>query len=48
MNGSVFLDTNVLVYANDAGEPAKQHAARTLLKDVLHADIGAVPPHDRS
>jgi len=42
MNGSVFLDTNVLVYANDAGEPAKQHTARTLLKDALHAENGVI------
>ena len=42
MNGSVFLDTNVLVYANDAGEPAKQHTARTLLKDVLYAENGVI------
>ncbi|MFP4409382.1 MAG: PIN domain-containing protein [Spirochaetaceae bacterium] len=42
MNGSVFIDTNVLVYANDAGEPAKQHTARTLLKEVLHAENGVI------
>ena len=42
MNGSVFLDTNVLVYANDAAEPGKQHAARTLLKEVLRAENGVI------
>ena len=42
MNGSVFLDTNVLVYANDATEPGKQHAARTLLKKVLGDENGVI------
>ncbi|NBC29298.1 MAG: PIN domain-containing protein [Spirochaetes bacterium] len=41
-NGSVFLDTNVLVYANDAAEPEKQRTARRLLKDVLHAENGVI------
>ena len=42
MNGNVFLDTNVLVYANDATEPGKQQAARTLLKEVLRAENGVI------
>lgn len=42
MNDSVFLDTNVLVYANDTAEPTKQHAARTLLKQVLGAENGVI------
>ncbi|MEX2445152.1 MAG: PIN domain-containing protein [Alkalispirochaeta sp.] len=42
MNGSVFFDTNVLVYANDAATPEKQHVARTLLKDVLRAENGVI------
>jgi predicted nucleic acid-binding protein len=32
MTGPDFLDTNVLVYAYDAGEPEKQRVARSLLK----------------
>ena len=42
MNGSVFLDTNILVYANDAAEPGKQQRARTLVKEVLHAETGVI------
>lgn len=42
MNGSAFLDTNVLVYANDTAQPGKQHIARTLLKDVLHTENGVI------
>jgi predicted nucleic acid-binding protein len=42
MNGNVFLDTNVLVYANDTAEPGKQQAARTLLKEVLQAENGVI------
>lgn len=42
MNGSVFLDTNVLVYANDSAEPERQHTARTLVKDVLRSENGVI------
>jgi predicted nucleic acid-binding protein len=42
MNGNVFLDTNVLVYANDAAEPEKQGTARKLIRDVLHAETGVI------
>lgn len=42
MSGNVFLDTNVLVYANDAAEPDKQQIARKLLTDVLHAENGVI------
>jgi len=45
MNGNVFLDTNVLVYANDTAEPGKQQAARTLLKEVLQAENGVISVH---
>ena len=31
----VFIDTSVLVYAHDAGEPAKRDAARALVLDHL-------------
>ena len=43
MNGSAFLDTNVLVYANDTAQPGKQQTARTLLKDLLRSDSGVIP-----
>ena len=42
MNGSAFLDTNVLVYANDTAQPGKQQTARTLLKDLLRSDSGVI------
>ncbi len=42
MNGSAFLDTNVLVYANDAGDPDKQRTARTVLKDILRNDKAVI------
>jgi len=34
MSAEVFLDTNVLVYAYDQSEPAKQARARQLIKSV--------------
>jgi predicted nucleic acid-binding protein len=42
MSGNVFLDTNVLVYANDAAEPKKQGTARALIKDVLYTGTGVI------
>jgi predicted nucleic acid-binding protein len=35
MTGPYFVDTNVLVYADDARDPAKQATARGLLRDLL-------------
>lgn len=35
MTGPYFVDTNVLVYADDARDPAKQAAARDLLRNLL-------------
>jgi predicted nucleic acid-binding protein len=34
MNGSVFVDTNVFVYARDAGEPAKQPIAAEWVRNL--------------
>lgn len=34
MNATVFVDTNVLVYARDASEPRKQAAAETWLRQL--------------
>jgi predicted nucleic acid-binding protein len=42
LSDNVFLDTNVLVCANDTAEPKKQRTARTLIKDVLHAGNGVI------
>ena len=36
MSGRTFVDTNVLVYAQDAADPKKQQRARDVLR--LHAD----------
>ena len=35
MTGPYFVDTNVLVYADDARDPAKQATARDLLRNLL-------------
>jgi predicted nucleic acid-binding protein len=35
MSGSVFFDTNVLVYANDSSDTNKQRKARDLIKSAL-------------
>ena len=42
MSGNVFLDTNVLVYANDSAEPQKQRTARSLIKEALHLGNGVI------
>ena len=42
MSDNAFLDTNVLVYANDSAEPKKQRTARTLIKDMLLAGSGVI------
>ncbi len=42
MSDKVFFDTNILVYANDSSEPAKQKIARSLLKDSLEKQNGAI------
>jgi predicted nucleic acid-binding protein len=38
MTGSVFFDTNVLVYAEDRGEPEKRTIALRLLADHIASD----------
>jgi len=39
MSAPDFLDTNVLVYAYDAGEPRKQRIARELVRQALLGEI---------
>jgi predicted nucleic acid-binding protein len=39
MSGPDFLDTNVLVYAYDASEPAKQRIAQELVRRAVAGDI---------
>lgn len=40
MSAPVFVDTNVLVYARDAGEPAKQRLAAAWLEHLWREQIG--------
>ena len=35
MSAKVFFDTNILVYANDSGHPAKQDRASELIKNAM-------------
>ena len=42
MTGPVFVDTNILVYARDAGEPAKQARAMALLGVLWESRLGRV------
>jgi predicted nucleic acid-binding protein len=42
MTGPAFVDTNVLVYSRDAGEPAKQARAMDLLRLLWETRIGRV------
>ena len=35
MNGREFLDTNVLVYANDARNPEKRRQVRELIRALM-------------
>lgn len=39
MSGRAFLDTNVLVYLFDSGEPIKQAAARRVLNEVREESL---------
>ena len=36
--GSAFVDTNVLVYAFDKGEPSRRHIARRLIEKLIDED----------
>src|SRR6266568_674841 len=40
MSELVFVDTNVFVYARDAGEPEKQRLAAAWLESLWHAQLG--------
>jgi predicted nucleic acid-binding protein len=42
MNDRVFLDTNILVYANDASEPEKQRVAREAIRSAILEDRAVV------
>ena len=42
MSGGSFLDSNILVYTDDAGSPAKQKAAVTLVGEAMRTRSGVV------
>lgn len=42
MNGRSFLDSNILVYTDDHGHPAKQRAALDLIERCKERDLGVV------
>lgn len=42
MKDSVFVDTNILVYARDTSEPEKQAVAENLLKHLFEQRIGRI------
>lgn len=42
MTGPVFVDTNILVYARDADEPAKQARAAAVLRVLWESRLGRV------
>ncbi len=42
MSGRVFLDTNVLVYADDADAGAKREVARRIIEDMLTSRRGVL------
>ncbi len=42
MSGRFFLDTNVLVYANDASSPRKREQARRLVADAFETRLGCL------
>ena len=42
MTGPFFVDTNVLVYADDARDAAKQTMARDLIRGLLHERNGKI------
>ena len=42
MNANVFLDTNILVYAYDAGHREKQNIAQTILLECIENETGIV------
>jgi predicted nucleic acid-binding protein len=42
MSGKVFLDTNILVYAQDARAPKKQKRSREIITTLVEQDAGVV------
>ena len=44
MAGRILVDTNILLYAYDRGESAKQPLALTILDRLVAHDLGALTP----
>lgn len=44
MTGPIFVDTNILVYARDAGEPTKQPRAAEILRMLWESRRGRLSP----
>jgi predicted nucleic acid-binding protein len=42
MSGKVFLDANVLVYAQDSGSPAKRDRSREIITDLTASGNGVI------
>ena len=42
MNDKVFFDSNILVYANDSGEPAKQEKSKKLILDSIQKENAVI------
>lgn len=42
MNGNIFIDTSLLVYAYDLSEPRKQERALSVLDSLASAEAGAI------
>ena len=42
MSGKVFLDTNILLYAQDAGSPEKQRRSRDVMAQLAAAGDGVI------
>ena len=42
MSGRVFLDANVLVYAQDAGSAKKRHKSREIIKNLAESAEGVI------
>jgi predicted nucleic acid-binding protein len=42
MNGSYFIDTNIIIYAFDSSQPARQARSRALIQDGLLTGLGVI------
>jgi predicted nucleic acid-binding protein len=38
MSDRIFVDTNVLVYADDAADPVKRDRAQELIRQLIHVE----------